>query len=198
MVAGLTGRYCSGKSTVGSLMQEQGWHVIEVDHLGHQALVELQDEVVDLFGKHILSKEGRIDRRLLGREVFKDSRRRMLLEAIVHPWMFNRCSQLVAEDRIAGVDTVINAALLHRMGLDRLCDIAIYVRAPLYRRYLRGKFRDGTNLRDFFQREGAQKHIRVYNIESIHGVFCLNNRGNRGHIQKQLQDLLRICREKGY
>ncbi len=195
MVIGLTGKYCCGKSTVGSILQDGGWHVIEVDALGHQALEALQDEVLELFGDKILN-DGRIDRGKLGRIVFGDYHMRLLLEGVVHPWMKQRCAELIEKDRKNQVNSVVNAALLHYMGLDEICDYAIYVRAPLPLRFYRGKVRDGTNFRDFLQRNHAQKHIHVYNIACRRAVFCLYNNGSREHIHNQLDALLLLIDKK--
>ena len=195
MVLGLTGRYCSGKSTVGSLLQEYQWHVIEVDGLGHQALEALKHEVTALFGEEILS-EGAIDRSRLGQLVFSDSRSRLLLESVVHPWMKQQCEIQIRQDQEAGRNSVINAALLHYMELDSLCDHALFVQAPLLQRFYRAKFRDGINLSDFFKREGAQKHIRVYNVACRGAVFCIRNTRGREFVRKQLDEMLRIISKK--
>ncbi len=195
MVLGLTGRYCSGKSTVGSLLQEYRWHVIEVDGLGHQALEELKHEVTALFGEEILSG-GTIDRSRLGQLVFGNSRNRLLLESVVHPWMKQQCEKQIRKDQEAGINSVINAALLHYMELDGLCDHAVFVHAPLLQRFYRAKFRDGINLSDFFKREGAQKHIRVYNVACRGAVFCIRNTRGREFVRKQLDEMLRIISKK--
>lgn len=196
MVLGITGRYCSGKSTVGSLLQEEGWHVIEVDSLGHQALHRLQDEVVEVFGKQILEGEA-INREKLGDIVFSDPRKRLLLEGLIHPWMKEECRRLIEGDEKKAVPSAINAALLQYMGLDELCDHVLYVHSPKIFRFYRSKFRDGTSFREFLQREGAQKHIHVYNIASKGSVFYLSNIRGRKYLQKQLHEVLHLLREKG-
>ncbi len=191
MVLGITGKYCSGKSMLGSLLQEKGWHVIEVDGLGHQALVHLQDEVVEVFGEEILT-DGQIDRDKLGSIIFSDRRKRLLLEGLVHPWMKEECRRLTAADEQHRVHSAINAALLQYMGLDELCDHVLYVHSPALFRFYRSKFRDGTSFKEFLQREGAQKHIRVYNIASKGTVFYLSNTRGRGSMQKQLHKVLQV------
>ncbi len=195
MVVGLTGKYCSGKSTVGSLFQEAGWHVIEVDALGHQALEALKKEVSSIFGDDIL-RDGRVDRSRLGRIVFKDYHKRLLLEGIVHPWMKQRCIDLVEKDKAKRIHSVINAALLHYMDLDSICDYGVYVRSPFFVRFYRGKVRDGTNFREFLQRERAQKHIHVYNITCRNAVFSIHNTGNRIHLKNQLEEMLHLIHKK--
>jgi dephospho-CoA kinase len=91
----------------------------------------------------VLAADGSIDRKALGSIVFADSRLLAQLEAISHPWMVEECARLVSAARASGRRAVVlNAALLHRMGLDRLCDVVVFIKAPFYERYRRAKERD--------------------------------------------------------
>lgn len=133
MVVGVAGKLGAGKSAVAKLLADAGWRVIDVDLLGHRALVTECDRIVDAFGRGVLDPEGRIDRRLLGPLVFGDADARRRLDAIVHPEMVRSVKSLVADPgRIA-----IDAALLYPMGLDALCDLVLWVHAPLLLRLYR-------------------------------------------------------------
>ena len=80
----ITGTIGSGKSTFCSILEELGANVVYADKLAHQALVNLQADIVANFGTEILTN-GSVDRSKLGKIVFADSTRRKTLEAIVHP-----------------------------------------------------------------------------------------------------------------
>ncbi len=142
MVLGLTGGYCSGKDVVARVLERRGFRLIDVDRVGHEVLEERRDEVAAAFGPGILRPDGSIDRRALGRIVFADPRALARHEAIVHPAMVEKVRALAAEEQAAGRDVAINAALLAHMGLDRLCDGVLDVRACFARRFLRGLRRD--------------------------------------------------------
>jgi dephospho-CoA kinase len=142
MVLGLTGRYCAGKDAVARILERKGFRVIDVDRVGHEVLEERRDEAAAAFGSGVRRADGSIDRRALGRIVFADPGALARLEAIVHPAMVERVRALAAVERAAGRDVAVNAALLRHMGLDRLCDAILEVRACFPRRFLRGLRRD--------------------------------------------------------
>jgi dephospho-CoA kinase len=87
---GLTGGLASGKSTVGRMFESFGCLLVEADALGHRVLEPegaAFRPVVALFGEEIL-RDGRIDRKALGRIVFSDPAKLEQLNAIVHPLVF--------------------------------------------------------------------------------------------------------------
>ncbi len=185
MILGLTGKYCSGKSTVGSLLKQDGWHVLDVDGLGHQVLEEKSRDIIEIFGESVV-EGGRISRKLLGRIVFSDPAKRLMLEGVLHPRMVELCRNFIREKESHGKGAVVNAALLHYMRLDEMCDHVIFVSCPAIYRYFRGKNRDGVNLRNFLQRNRAQKHIHVYNVACKGAVFEIRNTRNQAYVRKQL------------
>ena len=156
MVVGLTGKYCSGKDAVARLLAQHGFALIDVDALGHEALVQHAAEVKTAFGSVVERPDGSIDRRALGQIVFADPTELARLEAIVHPPMVARVKELIA----AGPkDMVINAAILHHMRLHELCGAVVVVTAPLGLRVLRGMRRDSLGLRQALARARAQRGI---------------------------------------
>jgi dephospho-CoA kinase len=87
-ICGLTGGVGMGKSTTARLLRERGAPVVDTDELAHQlvepgrpALAEIQK----LFGKEIISADGRLRREELAKIVFADAAARKKLEAILHP-----------------------------------------------------------------------------------------------------------------
>ena len=131
-VIGLTGLTCSGKSLVAGRFHELGAHVIDVDKVGHAVLEDLQvtARVAERFGEAILAANGTVDRRRLGKLVFSDPQALSDLEAIVHPLMRERV-QSEAATHCQDQPVVIDAALLHPIGLDTLCSAIFVVESPL-------------------------------------------------------------------
>lgn len=87
---GLTGGIASGKSTVAKLLAEQGYSVINADHLAHQAMSAGSSgaaKVLHRFGPSVFHPDGSVDRAKLGAIVFQDTtgQARLDLEAILHP-----------------------------------------------------------------------------------------------------------------
>ena len=109
-VIGLTGGIGSGKSTVSGFLAELGATVIDVDKVGHEALkpdTELGREVVAAFGKGIVTPEGEIDRKRLGRIVFGNAEALARLDNIMHPWMYKTVKAQLDEYRRQGVRVVV-------------------------------------------------------------------------------------------
>lgn len=153
MVIGITGKYCSGKSIACKVFGEHGYRIIDVDRLGHEALEIKKDEVIRAFGKEIIGGDN-IDRKKLGKIVFKDLEARKKLEAIVHPYMIKRVRSMV------GDKTVINAALLIEMCLFVLCDFVIAVETREEISIERGVLRDGITREEAADRFKAQISIK--------------------------------------
>ena len=136
MVVGLTGRYCAGKDTVARLFAARGYRVVDVDALGH-ASVDRQGRGgcgrVRSFGP--AARRDRGQARAGAGWSSADPRALARLEEIVHPVMVERVKAFILDDP---GDVLINAAILHRMGLDALCGAVVYVTAPLLLRLCQG------------------------------------------------------------
>jgi len=87
LIVGLTGGIGAGKSTVANMFSQLGALVVDADKLSREAIepgTSGFDEVISTFGEKILT-DGDIDRQKLGEIVFKDTKERKKLEAIIHP-----------------------------------------------------------------------------------------------------------------
>jgi len=157
MVLGLTGPYCAGKDAAARALERRGFRVLDVDAIGHEVLEERREAIVAAFGSGVRRADGSIDRRALGRIVFADPAALARHEAIVHPAMVERVRARAAAEQAAGRDVAVNAALLRRMGLDRLCDAVLEVRALFPVRLLRGLRRDRLGLVQVLQRMWSQR-----------------------------------------
>ncbi|MBN2049075.1 MAG: dephospho-CoA kinase [Spirochaetales bacterium] len=177
MVLGLAGKYCAGKNLAATILKEQGYSIIDVDALGHEALAACREAIVSRFGADILSSAGDIDRKKLGTRVFGDPEELAALESLVHPWMIQQVETRLLEkdpsDRM-----VINAALLFPLGFDSLCQAVIWVRSPFFLRFFRALRRDKLKLKDIIRRFRSQRklspqspgnHVDIYYIDNTRG-----------------------------
>jgi len=129
---GLTGGLACGKSYVGETLESFGCLLIQADELGHAVLApggEAYDDVVREFGREILDDAGRIDRRALATQVFSDPDRLARLNNLVHPLVFQREDQLIAEfaAREPKGIAVVEAAILIETGSHRRYDRVVLV-----------------------------------------------------------------------
>ncbi|HEV3219006.1 MAG TPA: dephospho-CoA kinase [Candidatus Acidoferrales bacterium] len=130
--AGLTGGIGCGKSTVAAMMRELGCRVLDADALARDLAEPDQpayQEIVQTFGKEILSPDGRIDRSRLAHLVFSDASKLVKLNTILHPRVIAEQQRQLAE--IARTDpmavAVVEAALLVEAGYQKFLDRLIVV-----------------------------------------------------------------------
>ena len=192
MVVGVAGKLGSGKSSVAKLLAEAGWRVVDVDLLGHRALITERDRIVAAFGRGVLDPEGRIDRRRLGPLVFGNVDARRRLDAIVHPVMVRSVKALVEADPSP---TAIDAALLNPMGLDALCDLVLWVHAPVLLRLYRALAVDRKPRATVFGALWAQRGRRLK--RPVVGVDTRSvsrrtvcNGATRGMLRRQIEFIL--------
>jgi dephospho-CoA kinase len=189
MVVGLTGGYCAGKDVVARVLGARGYFVIDVDALGHDALRQKTTEIVEAFGQSVRAGDGSIDRKALGRIVFRDTGALARLESIVHPVMVR---EVVTRTKAAHGDVLINAAILHHMGLQALCNAVICVRAPLLVRVFRATRRDKLRFGAALDRVRAQKGIcpsgPQFNDSRV-DTYTVRNRGSMRSLEQRVARL---------
>lgn len=188
LIVGLTGLYCAGKNEAAAVFEEAGFFVIDVDQVGHEILEVQKEEVVRQFGDRILTPEGRVDRKRLGQIVFRNPDQLRLLESILHPLMVKQVEEIVAREQR---HTVINAALLFKMGLDSLCNRIVIIKAPLLERINRSMDRDGLNVFSALARILSQRKLIPQSSLSRADTVIVKNRGTRGELRETLQTLIR-------
>jgi dephospho-CoA kinase len=96
---GLTGGIGSGKSTVSGLLAAHGAVIVDADRIAREVVepgTPGLDAVVEAFGRQILAGDGSLDRPALAAIVFADADARRRLDAIVHPLVRERASELAA------------------------------------------------------------------------------------------------------
>lgn len=118
---GLTGGLASGKSFVGDALAELGCFLIRADEIGHSLLERsgaAYAPVVAEFGRGILGEAEEIDRKRLASIVFADPSRLAILNALVHPLVFEEEDRRMAEYASVSPSgiAVVEAAILVETG----------------------------------------------------------------------------------
>ncbi|MFP4383679.1 MAG: dephospho-CoA kinase [Spirochaetia bacterium] len=188
MVIGVAGEYCAGKSTVSRILTEYGFSEIDVDSYGHRALKTRKDAITAVFGAGILNEAGEIDRKSLGKIVFGDPEQKQQLEKIVHPAM---TAEVIKDAERNQGDTVINAAVLFQMGLHKVCDLVIWVSAPLLIRILRARRRDHLPLREIWKRIMSQKKLSSYIPLKNVDIERVRSFGGERFLRSRIKSILR-------
>ena len=120
---GLIGNLGSGKSTVRKMLEQLGARGIDADALAHvvtQRGSPAWRKIVATFGADVLTYNGRIDRRQLGKRVFAETDALQKLEAIVHPAVGALTKEILRD--IAAPVVVLEAIKLVEAGMAQWCD----------------------------------------------------------------------------
>ena len=115
MIIGITGGIGTGKSTVAHLLKKKGATVIDADGIGWEILDQKKDQLVKVFGHQILNKDNQVDRKKLGKIVFKDHNKRIALEKIVHPLLLRELKKHIAKENSKSL--VVDCALIYEWGI---------------------------------------------------------------------------------
>ncbi len=150
LIVGLTGGVASGKSVVSRILKEEGAYLIDADQIARELVqprTSAWEELVKVFGKEILQKDGSIHRKQLAAKVFSDPKQRDLLNRTLHPRikeeMGRRLKAIGQKDPEAIV--VIDAPLLVETGNHREMDKVIVVISTEAQQIARLREREGMD-----------------------------------------------------
>ncbi len=193
---GLTGGLASGKSFVGEILRGYGCLVIQADELGHAVLEpggEAYDEVVREFGREIVDATGRIDRRALAAQVFGAPQRLETLNRLVHPAVFQREDELIAEfaAREPGGIAAVEAAILIETGSYRRYDRIVLVTCREDQQMERAMRREGASESDVRARLSRQMAL---DEKRKHADFVIDTSGEKEETVRQTCAVFRELR----
>lgn len=118
---GLTGSIAVGKTFVCECLRELGVFVLDADQTAREVVAPNTSglrKIVENFGTEILTIDGELDRVKLGAIVFENEKKRLLLNSIVHPLVFEAQEKWLKEkeaENPKGI-AVIDAALMIESG----------------------------------------------------------------------------------
>ena len=126
-IIGVYGLICSGKSSFSKMLaKELDAFYIDADKLGHEALENKKDIIVKEFSDSILDSNNNIDRKKLGSIVFSNKNKLKKLQDITYSYIEKKIEDLInSTDK----DVVIEAALIMRSNIYKVCNSLVFVNA---------------------------------------------------------------------
>lgn len=156
-IIGITGGIGSGKSTVSGMFRQFGAEIIDADEISRNVAKKTGSafcEVVGSFGVEILQENGEIDRKKLGQIVFSDKNKLMVLNEIIHKYVFIEMEKRIKESKAEII--ILDVPLLFSNDFRIEYDYSVGVTASVSERIKRVKTRDGLTEEEILSRMNNQ------------------------------------------
>lgn len=93
-IIGLTGGIGSGKSTAAQYFYELGIPIIDLDDISKEITKKNKEgykKIINKFGSRYLTEKKEINRNLIKKEIFNDSKLKEEFEQLIHPIIYDEC-----------------------------------------------------------------------------------------------------------
>ncbi len=194
-IIGLTGGVASGKNFIAEIFAKHGASIFDADKENHN-LLELDkstlEEVRKIFPEAII--ENKIDRKILGKIVFADSKKLKTLEKIIHPRIQKKYEEFLNANKNAKI-IVLNIPLLLETK-NYKCDkiIAIIASENIRKeRFVARATRFGNHSKNELEKrfdEIKSKQIDDFNRRN-QADFVIINDGLASDVEVQIENILK-------
>lgn len=185
MVIGLTGQTGAGKSTVSKIFSANGFSVINADTVARKVVEKGSDclaEIIDFFGRSIITENGNLDRKALAAVVFSDKVKLETLNSIIYPYITGEILRLIREYSDNGKKLILlDAPTLFESRADDFCEIIISVLADADIREKRIINRDNLTSEQARQRMNSQLSEEFFTSRSD---YIIHNNGQLDVVNK--------------
>lgn len=188
MIIGITGRIGSGKSEVSRIFQRAGWTLIDVDKMGHRLLLQdnIKRGIRETFGEKPF-KDSEIDRKRVGKIVFRDRERLSLFNSIVHPPLIKELTALIKRQPRTSL-VVVDCALIFKWEIEELFDHIVLIKADeekILKRMTKAE-------RDV---EDVRRILSLQIDKERDGDFVIENNGSLSKLKKKAEEICLIITE---
>jgi dephospho-CoA kinase len=186
----ITGGLSCGKSSVCQIFKELGAHVISADEIVHKLLVPTQPlgrQVIALFGKEIVVN-GKIDRSIIAKKVFKDEALLRSLEELLHPAVLSEIEKQYQQTKNQGITPLFIAEipLLFETGSEKRFDTVIAVWTEPKAAIQRVAAATGYDENEYLKRMANQMPA---DEKAKRADYVINNSGTMEELQKAVVNI---------
>jgi len=196
LLAGLTGNYGMGKSTVLPVFKDLGALTIDADSIVHLLLKEkdIIEKVRSLLGDKVVNADGSLNKDMIAGVIFSDETARHSLEDILHPLVFERIQSRLNSLRGKQDVVIIEIPLLYERGYEHRFDrtITVYTDEEIALRRLEA---EGINRQKALSRLRSQLPVEEKVRRSD---FAINNSGTIDETREQVKTIyMKLVKEAG-
>jgi len=206
MVIGLTGGIGTGKSTVSQILREKKFPVIDLDTISHEVIKipKVIEKIVENFGKEVLENSGnfenennaiRISREKLGKIIFENKEKRLLLNSIMHPEILHTMREQISKYKKNNKIIFVEIQLLFEVQWEKEFDYILLISA-----------KKSTQIRRILERD-KRSEIDALNIinsqlpldeKKKRSDFVIENDGNIEELKEKIDKFLEYLETKCY
>ncbi len=196
IVAAVTGPMAAGKNYACCLLEKMGFASIDADLLGHAAIENKKDVILETFAPYadekkisLVNNDGTVNRRNLGKILFDSPSLLEKQESIVFPEINRLIEKFIAENQDRNV--IVNATVLYKMPLVKKMDFILFIDCPEIIRVFRAKKRDKMPLSQILSRFKSQKNLFAKYKFSNADTFRVWNTFSSKCLEKKLSAFLK-------
>ena len=206
MVIGLTGGIGTGKSTVSQILQEKKFPVIDLDTISHEVIKipKVIEKIVENFGKEVLENSGnfenennatRISREKLGKIIFENKEKRLLLNSIMHPEILHTMREQISKYKKNNKIIFVEIQLLFEVQWEKEFDYILLISAKKNTQIRRILERDKRSENDALNIINSQLPLDEKKKRSD---FVIENDGNIEELKEKIDKFLEYLETKCY
>lgn len=191
MVFGLTGNIGCGKSTLSNILKENNIYVVDLDLISREIMNDkfVIDLIYKTFGENLKQKDGLLNRKELGKIVFKNKEKLQLLNNITHPVIKEKVKKIIKQKDLV----VIDGALLIEANFLDIVDKLILVTCD-----------EKIQLERIIKRDNLTKEEAMLRINSQmcqqkkkdYADYIIDNSTTKEDLTKKSCELLKFIKEK--
>ena len=204
MVIGLTGGIGTGKSTVSQILQEKKFPVIDLDTISHEVIKipKVIEKIVENFGKEVLENSGnfenennaiRISREKLGKIIFENKEKRLLLNSIMHPEILRVMREQISKYKKNNKIIFVEIQLLFEVQWEKEFDYILLISAKKSTQIRRILKRDNRSENDALNIINSQMPLDEKKKKSD---FVIENNGNIEELKEKIDEFLEYLESK--
>ena len=206
MVIGLTGGIGTGKSTVSQILREKKFPVIDLDTISHEVIKisKVIEKIVENFGKEVLENSGnfenennaiRISREKLGKIIFENKEKRLLLNSIMHPEILHTMREQISKYKKNNKIIFVEIQLLFEVQWEKEFDYILLISAKKSTQIRRILERDKRSENDALNIINSQLPLDEKKKRSD---FVIENDGNIEELKEKIDKFLEYLETKCY